>query len=94
MQGHGGHPPRRTLPPDVGEALREARLAHGWSLRRAARESGVSRSMIEHLEKARRAPSTVTALAIIAAYGLEGTAAAGLWEHAVDGKGRDWRPAW
>jgi transcriptional regulator with XRE-family HTH domain len=61
---------RRTLSPAVAAMLAGARRERGWSVREAARRANVTAGTIMHLEKARRAPSTVVAKAIIYGYDL------------------------
>jgi len=85
------HTTRHTIPAHTGRMLRDARLSRHWSYRRAGRETGVSASMLVHLEAARRAPSTAVAAAIIRAYKLPSWQAAALWDAAVEGAGRDYR---
>lgn len=58
-------------------------------MREAARNSGVSAGTIVHLEKGRRAPSTVVAEDIVRAYQLTLTEAAMLRAEAVRGAGWD-----
>lgn len=50
--------------------LRSARSARRWSLREAAKRTGVSTGMLVHLEKGRRLPSVPLAEDLIAGYGL------------------------
>lgn len=51
----------RHLPAELADSLYEARLARGWSLRRAARETGVSVGMLCHLQAGKRLPSAALA---------------------------------
>jgi transcriptional regulator with XRE-family HTH domain len=52
------------------EALRRGRERHGWTMTRAAAETGVSRPMLSLLERGLRCPSVPLAEALIAGYGL------------------------
>lgn len=61
----------RWLSPQLAAALREARLARGWSFRQAARELGVSPAGLHHLEHGVRLPSTVMAEVLIHGLGLD-----------------------
>jgi transcriptional regulator with XRE-family HTH domain len=80
---------RRTITPELAAMLAAARRRRGWPLREAARNVGVSVGTIGHLEKGRRAPSTVVAEAIIRAYDLSPADAAMLLAEAVEGAGWD-----
>lgn len=71
--------------PPVGARIRQARLAHGTSLRALAREIGVSASLVSQIENGKSQPSVSTLYAITTALGIsveslfdagEGTAAA------------------
>jgi transcriptional regulator with XRE-family HTH domain len=68
--------------------LAAARRKRGWSLRQAARRANVTPGTIVHLEKARRAPSTVVAEEIICGYRLGPAEAAMLRAAAVPDAGR------
>jgi len=81
-------PPRRLVTLEVAEMLAAARRNRGWSLRRAAREIGCTPGTVVHLEKRRRAPSTVLAGNIIDAYDLDDAQADMLLAEAVDNAGR------
>ena len=83
----------RTLDPYVAEALRRARRACGWSLRRAAREVELSPGYLCLLEGARRRPSVVAAERLVAGYELPSYAASRLRAVALRGVGHDWRGA-
>ncbi|MFJ2003697.1 helix-turn-helix domain-containing protein [Streptomyces chartreusis] len=70
--------------PPVGARIRQARLAHGTSLRALAREIGVSASLVSQIENGKSQPSVSTLYAITTALGIsieslfdagEGTAA-------------------
>lgn len=78
----------RHLPPPLPAALRRARLARGWSYRRAASELGVSASALAHLERGDRLPSTVLAELLIAGLRLDAVSAAGLRRVARPNAGR------
>jgi len=80
---------RRTVTADLAEMLATARRRLGWTLREAAQNVGVSTGTIEHLEKARRAPSTVVARNIACAYQLSPSEADMLFAEAVAGAGKD-----
>jgi DNA-binding XRE family transcriptional regulator len=80
---------RHTITADLAAMLAAARRRLGWPLRAAARNVGVSEGTIVHLEKGRRAPSTVVAEAIIRAYELSDAEAAMLLAEAVEGAGWD-----
>lgn len=90
-QGHGAHDQstRRTISSDLAAMLTAARHRRGWSLREAARNVGVAYGTIAHLEHGRRAPSTVVARNLIAAYELTEDEADMLRAEAVDGAGKD-----
>lgn len=55
----------------VGEALRARRVQLGWSQARAARASGVSRTVVNEIERGRRTPSLRTYTRLRAALGLD-----------------------
>jgi transcriptional regulator with XRE-family HTH domain len=80
---------RRTVTADLAEVLAAARRRLGWTLREAAQNVGVSTGTIEHLEKARRAPSIVVARNIARAYQLSPGEADMLFAEAVEGAGKD-----
>lgn len=54
-------PERRTLPPVVAAALREARQARGLGLREAARRAGIYPGYLCLLEQGKRCPSLAVA---------------------------------
>lgn len=83
---------RHTLDPDVAAMLRRYRTGRGWSYRRAGRETGVAFGMLAMMEAGTRAPSTVTAEALITTYRMTSSDAAVLRSAAVEGVGRDWHP--
>jgi transcriptional regulator with XRE-family HTH domain len=61
--------PPAAVPP-VGTRIRQARLAHGTSLRALAREIGVSASLISQIENGKSQPSVSTLYAITTALGI------------------------
>jgi transcriptional regulator with XRE-family HTH domain len=71
-EAHGTHEDtrRHVLTPETAAMLASARRSRGWSLRQAARQTGVSFGTIGNLETARRAPSTAVALILVSAYRL------------------------
>jgi transcriptional regulator with XRE-family HTH domain len=71
------------------EALRRARVRRGWSMTRAAAETGVSRPMISQLERGLRRPSVTLAEALITGYGMDPAAADVVRSIAIDWVGRD-----
>jgi DNA-binding XRE family transcriptional regulator len=81
-------PPRRTVSPQVAEMLAAARRGRGLSIRQAAGLIGCAPGTVVHLEKGRRAPSLITARAVIAAYRLGPDAAALLLADAVHDAGK------
>ncbi len=88
-QGARDDSTRRTITSELAEMLAGARRRRRWSLREAGRNAGVAPGTIVHLEKARRAPSTVVAENIIRAYELAPSEAAMLRAEAVEGVGKD-----
>ncbi|MFD5008588.1 helix-turn-helix domain-containing protein [Streptomyces chartreusis] len=56
--------------PPVGARIRQARLAHGTSLRALAREIGVSASLVSQIENGKSQPSVSTLYAITTALGI------------------------
>lgn len=71
------------------EALRRARVRRGWSMTRAAKETGVSRPMISLLERGLLLPSASLAEALIAGYGMSGPDADSVRSIALEWVGRD-----
>jgi transcriptional regulator with XRE-family HTH domain len=69
-------------------ALRDARLRRGWTLSRAARETGISRPHLSLLERGLRRPSEAVAEIIITAYRMTPLEAHDLSEIAVPWAGR------
>ena len=67
----GQREPHRYLDPEVASSLRKARLRRGWSLRTAARFTGVDAGYMCHLEHGRRVPSVVIAEALISGLKLD-----------------------
>jgi DNA-binding XRE family transcriptional regulator len=90
-EGHGAREDttRGTITADLAAVLAAARRRRRWPLREAARNVGVAPGTIVHLEKARRAPSSVVAEKIIDAYRLDPSEAAMLRAEAVQGAGWD-----
>lgn len=84
---------RHLLPGPLGAALRAARVRHGWGLRPAARNVGISASYLCQLELGQRCPSTAVALALISALGLEDDVAGQLLDVARPASGRSWYAA-
>ena len=88
----------RSCDPEASAALRRGRLARGWNISEAARQSGVSRRMIGALEHGQRRPSESVAGALVTAYRLTGRDATAVWSIAIPLVGRDspyrrgWRP--
>jgi hypothetical protein len=80
---------RRTSTPEAMAALRNARLRRGWSLTRAAEETGVSRPHLSLLERGLRRPSETVAEIIAAGYRMTPLEADALAEIAVPWAGRD-----
>lgn len=81
---------RRTLPPDVGPMLQDARLRAGLSLRRAAQVAGVSHTHLSRLEACLRVPSRTVAGLLAEALALTDAERARLLEAAAPNSGRDW----
>lgn len=79
----------RSSDPSAMGALRRARLGHGWSMTRAAVETGVSRGMISLLERGLRRPSESLADALIYSYGITGGDADAVRAIALPFVGRD-----
>lgn len=79
----------RTSSPEAIRALRDARLRRGWTITRAARETGVSRPMLSQLERGLRRPSESLAEALIVGYRMTGTEADAVRDIAVGWVGRD-----
>ena len=70
-------------------AFRDARLRRGWSLTRAAEETGVSRPHLSLLERGLRRPSESVAEDIITAYRMTPDEADAVSAIAVPLAGRD-----
>lgn len=79
----------RSSDPYAMEVLRRARERRGWTMTRAAAETGVSRPMISQLERGQRRPSVSLAEALIAGYGMTGPGADAVRAIALDWVGRD-----
>lgn len=91
-QGHGAREEttRHTITPELAAILAAARRRRGWGQREAARRIGVSLGMVGHLERARRAPSSMVAEAIIGAYRLDPGEALMLRSEAIEDAGRSY----
>jgi transcriptional regulator with XRE-family HTH domain len=70
-------------------AFRDARLRRGWSLARAAEETGVSRPHLSLLERGLRRPSESVAETIIFGYKMTDAEASAVSAIAVPWAGRD-----
>lgn len=79
----------RSSSPAAMAALRRARERNGWSMTRAAAETGVSRAMISLLENGLRRPSTSLAEALIGGYEMTGDEADAVRSIAIAWVGRD-----
>lgn len=88
--GSSGGVERRTLPRDVGDALRRARVARGWSVREAERRLGVSHPYLLRLERGERCPSLMVAVRLAIVLDLKDAVAERLYELAVS-RGPDGR---
>jgi Helix-turn-helix len=84
-----GRTARRTSTPAAMAALRDARLRRGWSISRAAEETGISRPHLSLLERGLRRPSESVAQDIIDGYRMTPFEAGALSEIAVAWAGRD-----
>lgn len=84
-----GRTARRTSTPAAMRAFRDARLRRGWSLTRAAEETGVSRPHLSLLERGLRRPSESVAEDIITAYRMTPDEADAVSAIAVPLAGRD-----
>jgi transcriptional regulator with XRE-family HTH domain len=76
--------PRRHLPADLAEAIRDAKLASRLSWRELSRRSGVSHPHLCLISRGRRVPSREVARRIINALGLDGDTARWLLDEAVE----------
>jgi hypothetical protein len=84
-----GRTARRSSSPEATRAFRDARLRRGWSLTRAAKETGVSRPHLSLLERGLRRPSESVAEAIITGYRMTPDEADAVSAIAVPWAGRD-----
>ena len=84
-----GRVARRTSTPEAMAAFRDARLRRGWTLTRAARETGVSRPHLSLLERGLRRPSEAVAEIVIRAYRMTALEAHDVSEISVPWAGRD-----
>lgn len=88
------YPPRHTLPPDVANALRSARLDRRLSLRAAARRVGIPHGYLCALEQGKRCPSLAVAQDLVDGLQLKGDLAERLLRVALPDKGRSRGGAW
>ena len=65
-----GIEPTESLPPGIGERLRQGRMEKGVSARAFARSLGVSPSLISQIELGKAVPSVGTLYAIVSSLGL------------------------
>lgn len=79
----------RTSDPDAMAALRTARLRHGWTMTRAAEETGVSRPHLSLVERGLRRPSVSVAEALIGGLRMSGEEADAVRSIALEHVGRD-----
>jgi transcriptional regulator with XRE-family HTH domain len=84
---------RHTLPPQVASDLRAARLASPWSLTSLAAEVGISRGHLIRIQNGTRAPSSIVAIRLVYALGLNRDYGLGadLIRHSIPGAGHDRR---
>jgi DNA-binding XRE family transcriptional regulator len=87
-----GHPPRRTLPPDLASALWQARAESGLTNREVAERVGIDASYLSKLVRGSRCPSLVTAERLIDVLGLSEGEREALLDVAVADRGKS-RPA-
>jgi transcriptional regulator with XRE-family HTH domain len=85
-----GTPVAGTLPRELAEALRAARIGRGWSLRQAAGQLGTTAPMVCRMEHGDRRPSVVLAAVLIAEYRLTPDVAARLLAAAAPHSGRSY----
>ena len=83
-----GHPPRRTLPPDLASALWTAREKSGLSNREVAERVGIDPSYLSKLVRGIRCPSQVTAERLIDMLALSAGEQAALRGAAVTDRGK------
>ncbi len=79
---------RRLLTPAVAAQLQAARRRQGRSVEDVARSADVSPSLVRKLEQGQRAPSLVTARALIASLALPSDVAQALVEQSAPDAGR------
>lgn len=84
-----GRTARRTSTPQAMAAFRNARLRRGWTLTRAAQETGVSRPHLSLIERGLRRPSESVAVDIAIAYRMTPDEAEAVSAIAVRWAGRD-----
>ena len=80
--------PRHVLPPHLAELLGRQRRRLGWSVRDAVAWTGLSRQMIQFLERGERCPSVATAEILAAVYRLSMAEGDALLAVAVPDAGR------
>ncbi len=80
--------PRHVLPPHLAELLARQRRHLGWSVRDAVAWTGLSRQMINALERGNRCPSVATAEMLAAVYRLSMAEGDALLAVAVPDAGR------
>jgi len=80
--------PRSVLPPHLAELLRRQRRRLGWSVADAVAWTGLSRQMIQFLEKGERCPSVATAELLAGVYKLSAAETDALLAAAVPDAGR------
>jgi transcriptional regulator with XRE-family HTH domain len=84
---------RHTLPPQVASDLRAARNASQWSLTSLAAVVGISRGHLIRIQNGTRAPSSIVAIRLVDALGLDPDCGPGadLIRHSIAGVGYDRR---
>ena len=82
---------RNTLPPQIARDLQAARHASSWSLTSLAVEVGISRGHLIRIQNGTRAPSSIVAIRLVYALGLnrDNGLGADLIRYSVAGVGRD-----
>ncbi len=82
---------RHALPPQVARDLRAARNASPWSLTSLAAVVGISRGHLIRIQNGTRAPSSIVAIRLVDALGLDPDCGPGaaLIRHSVSGVGHD-----
>ena len=80
--------PRSVFPPHLAELLGRQRRRLGWSVHDAVVRTGLSRQMIQFLERGERCPSVATAEMLAAVYRLSMAEGDALLAVAVPDAGR------